>query len=109
MLNGKNVFGVITLVLLSVSLWTIGSTGADYSANKADAVATHARCLNNVKQQSEQPSPRSGVWPCWHSQLTLGGQKNSWSLLNALAPPGGHQGGLYLTTLAALLVLGLRR
>jgi len=109
LLNGLNVFGALTLLLLSASLWTIGSTGASYSAAKAEAIAAHARCLANVKQQNEQASSRGGVWPCWHSQLTLGGQKNSWSLLNALAPPGGHQGGLYLTTLAALLVLGLRR
>ena len=109
MLNGKNVFGVITLVLLSVSLWTIGSTGAGYSANKADAVATHARCLNNVKKQNERPAPRSGVWPCWHSQLTVSEYQDPWGLVNSLAPPGGYQGGLYLCALAALLLLCLRR
>jgi hypothetical protein len=70
-------------------------------------MAAHHRCLANVEQQNQQPAQRSGVWPCWHSQLALGTYTKDWSLLTALAAANNRQSGLYLATLAALLLWGV--
>jgi hypothetical protein len=107
--KGISALGVLTLLLLSTSLWSIASIGADYSANKAKAVAAHGRCLANIEQQHQQTASQGAVWPCWHSQLAVRAYQKDWGLLTALAQAGGHQGSLYLATLAALLLWAWRR
>jgi len=90
---------VFTLLLVTGSLWNLGSAGYDYGLRQTTALSAHQRCLANLQRQNQT---LSGVWPCWHSKLALQEFEQPGAPLVGLAPSNPLLAVLYLATCAAL-------
>ena len=78
---------------------------------KALAEQKYARCLEKIELQAaietNRPSARSQIWPCWHQQLTVKRYTEKGALIASLTPPNDKESGFYVATLLVLAMAGL--
>jgi len=99
--SGSWLLSALTLLLVTGSLWSLGSAGYDYGLRQTTALAAHQRCLANLQRQNQT---LSGVWPCWHSKLALQAFEQPGAPLVGLAPSNPLLAVLYLATCAVLVL-----
>ena len=103
----NQVLAALALVLGLASLVSLNQTSSAFYVAKTQAVERYERCLANISEQTASgdasPTTRSGIWPCFHQQITARKYDNELTAMAAMASPTANQRALYSIAVIFLL------
>jgi hypothetical protein len=101
------VLAALALALGLASLVSLNQTASAFYAEKTEAVERYERCLEKISEQTASgdtsPATRSGIWPCFHQQITAHKYDKELTAMAAMASPTANQRALY--SIAAIVLL----
>lgn len=110
-INRSRIALICALALGGICLWQLNESVSAFFDEKALAEQKYARCLEKIELQAaietNRPSARNQIWPCWHQQLTVKRYTEKGALIASLTPPNDKESGFYVATLFVLAMAGL--
>ena len=103
----SQVLAALALVRGLASLVSLNQTALAFYAAKTEAVERYERCLDRISAQTtvgdKSPATRSGIWPCFHQQISARKYNQELTAMAAMASPTANQRALYSIAVFVLL------